>query len=89
MAKIRYELKFPIVFGPETVSEILMDEPTSKQMSELPLDSKSWNFGNMSKFIVELSNEPPAKIAMLNAKDLIAIIEVLMPFLVDSQETGS
>ena len=86
---IKYSLKKPFQFGAEYISELNISEPKSKHLRKLPVDTKSWTFEHIIDLVVSISNEPTSKIDMLSIQDLNGIMEVVGPFLEDSQEIGN
>lgn len=85
---IKYKLKEPFQFGDEHVEELDLNEPKTKHLKELPLQTSSWKFSDMITLVSNVSAQPVPKIQELSINDLTGIMEELSPFLGDSQETG-
>lgn len=87
--KIEYVFSKPFKFGMKDYSSIDLDIPCAKHIRSLPLDSKKWTGEQIIQLVSSLSNEVPSFVESLPIPELFKIMEVISPFLSDSQEIGN
>lgn len=67
------ELKSPIKFGSEIITELVFEEPKAKHMLEL---RENMNFADILKIAASLTNQPlKAVIYNLSARDAKKVVE--------------
>lgn len=84
MSKIK--LKHPIKFGDaETITELTVRRPIAKDFRVLPAKPA---FGDILNLAAKLCEQPPSVIDMLDAEDLMPLMDVVGSFLPSSLATG-
>ncbi|PCJ13800.1 MAG: hypothetical protein COB04_16060 [Gammaproteobacteria bacterium] len=82
---VTIKLEYPIEYGEETISEIVLKRPKGKHLRKLPAEM---DMDDILLFAGELSDLTPAQIDELDAADITKIQEKISGFLERGQKTG-
>lgn len=83
---VTVELKEPIEFGSETITEIVVNKPKGKHFRKLPVEPKLMD--ELWPFACAICNQPAKVLDELGADDFIAVMEVVGNFMPDGLEIG-
>lgn len=82
---VKITLRKPIVFGSETIKELVLREPTAKDIRQMKVPPST---DDMLKLAGNLCGLTPPQIDMLKMKDTMEVLNAVGNFMDDSPETG-
>lgn len=84
--KVTYQLKKPIKYGSETITELVFREPKAKDFRAMPVEGQT--IGHILDLAAKMCGQAPSVIDELSAKDLEGVSEIVEAFTDAGPETG-
>lgn len=86
---VTYQLKTPVKWGKEEITELTFNRITPRELRDLPIDPRSWTFGHFYEVACQLSGTSSPKLfEKLEIEDMQECIAIISDFLASGQATG-